>query len=224
MNNYHHALQDFEKALALSPDDPKIFHNRGNVYSTMESFELAIKDYEQAIQLSNGTKKKYFHSKGIAFEKIGQIDEALNSFQNALNLDADYLPTLFHFGSVHYSKGNFNDAKINFTKVIDLQEKEKPKETHKLAWEARGKTFQKLGDHDSALRDLQQAVYLDNENPKFLFLRGISHLKLKQVNPALNDFEKSIEFGLGKPEVYNFLGIAYKIQKNPTLSLYVILF
>lgn len=221
LKNYHHALQDFEKALSLSPEDPKVYHNRGNVHSTMGNFISAIDDYQQAINLSNGTKKKYFHSKGIAFEKINKIQEALQSFQKALDIEPEYLPTLFHFGSVHYKIGNYQEAETHFTKVISLQQKEKSRETHKLAWEARGKTFQKLGQHQKALDDLEEAVYIDPENPMFLFLRGISHLELAEISLSLKDFEKAIEFGLLEARVYNYVGIAHKKERNFTLSLHV---
>lgn len=221
LENYHHALQDFEKALSLTPNDAKIFHNRGNVYSSMENFDLALQDYQKAIRLSNGTNKKFFHSKGIAYEKIGENQRAEDCFQSALDIDPNYLPTLFHFGSLLFSTEQYRKAELKFSRVIDLQLVDKPKETHKLAYEARGKTFQRLENHSKALLDLEMAVKIDPENPRFLFLRGVSYLQTGKVDQALQDFESAVEFGVDEPEVYNYIGIAYKKKGKNTLSLHV---
>lgn len=182
---------------------------------------MALEDYQTAIRLSNGTNKTFFHSKGIAHEKISENANAASCFQAALDIDQNYLPTLFHFGSLQFSTGQFRKAEQKFSRVIDLQLVEKPNETHKLAYEARGKTYQRLGDHTKALLDLEMAVKLDPENPRFLFLRGISYLQTSRIDQALRDFESAVEFGVDEPEVYNYIGIAYKKKSNYTLSLHV---
>lgn len=197
----------------------------------MENFDQALEDYAKAIQLSNGTNKSFFHSKGIAYEKVNKFLKAEECFQSALDIDANYLPTLFHFGSLQFSTGQYRKAEQKFSRVIDLQKKEyhepesqpksKPKSTQKLAYEARGKTFQRLGNHSKALLDLEMAVELDPENPGFLFLRGVSYLQTGRVNHALKDFQSAVEFGLNEPQVYNYIGIAHKKKKNYTLSLHV---
>lgn len=205
----------------MTPNDAKIHHHRGNIYSSMGQIDKAIKDYANAIRLSNGTNKTFFHSKGIAYEKVSKFLKAEECFQSALDIDADYLPTLFHFGSLQFSTGHYRKALQKFSRVIDLQLGDQPQHTHKLAYEARGKTYQRLGDHTKALLDLEMAVRLDPENPKFLFLRGVSYLQTGRVDQALKDFQSAVEFGVDEPQVYNYIGIAHKQKKSYTLSLHV---
>ena len=40
---------DFNKAINFSKNDPNIYHNRGEVYSSVEDYVNAHKDFDRAI-------------------------------------------------------------------------------------------------------------------------------------------------------------------------------
>ena len=224
MEDYHHSLQDFEKALSLAVNDSEIHHNRGNTYSAMLEFEKAISDYIKAISFSNEKNKLYLHSLGVVFEKTGSFDRAMTQFEKTLALDPEHVPSLFHLGLVHFKMGSYTRAEDIFTQVIEIQNSGGSSESHQTAYVSRGKTRQKREQYQLALEDLKKAVNLDPHNPDYLFLRGISFLKLHYISDALVDFNRAIEFGLKNPKVYNYIGISHKHQLNFTLSLHVTYF
>lgn len=212
LKDFKHAEEDFEKAIDLNPEDPNIYHNRGNVYCSMNKFNEAILDYQKAISFSKGKKKKFFHSLGIAQDKNEQPLESLKSFQKALELQIDYLASLFHSGLVLFKLHRNKEALDYFTKVIQIQNNNHDinQNSHKLAYEARGKTYHALEQYEKAYEDLEKAVSLDPENPNFLFLKGVNELKLNKFSESLKSFQKAIEFGKKNSEIYNYIGMAYR--------------
>jgi len=46
------ALQDYDRAVELSPETSEYHYNRGNVYLTLKNYPQAIKNFEEAISLS----------------------------------------------------------------------------------------------------------------------------------------------------------------------------
>jgi tetratricopeptide (TPR) repeat protein len=52
LSDYNAALKDFEKALDKNPEYYHAYVNRGICYSEMRKTELAMKDFNVAIQLS----------------------------------------------------------------------------------------------------------------------------------------------------------------------------
>ena len=45
------AIQDFDRAIQLNPNDATVFNNRGLAYDRLEQYQKAIQDYDRAIQL-----------------------------------------------------------------------------------------------------------------------------------------------------------------------------
>ena len=82
----------------MREDDKTVWIQRGLVYQDMGNHELAIEDFNKAIELKADFSKSWFHratSKLQAAylmqsqEKQNKIDEALEDFQRALELDPD---------------------------------------------------------------------------------------------------------------------------------------
>jgi tetratricopeptide (TPR) repeat protein len=55
------ALADYSKAIALKPDYPGAYFNRGNTYSDREDYDRAISDYTRAIALRPDYREAYYN-------------------------------------------------------------------------------------------------------------------------------------------------------------------
>ena len=47
MRDARGALEDFQKAIKLSPLSAHVYFNRGNLYTSLRRYELAEKDYSE---------------------------------------------------------------------------------------------------------------------------------------------------------------------------------
>ena len=85
LGQYEAAIDDYNRAIRLKPDNAGAYMNRGTVKSELGQYEAAIDDYNQAIRIKPDFVKAYMN-RGVAKKKIGVIEEAKADFQIALEL------------------------------------------------------------------------------------------------------------------------------------------
>jgi tetratricopeptide (TPR) repeat protein len=64
--NYDQAIQDFDQALRLVPNDADSFYNRGSAYLERKDYDRAIQDSDQALRL-NPNDTGAFTNRGLAY-------------------------------------------------------------------------------------------------------------------------------------------------------------
>lgn len=86
LGRYADALADFDRALALEPDNPYYLCHRGDAYGHSRRFPEAMRDLEAALNI----KKDYAQAKlvrGCVLACMGRPHEGLNSIGEAMELD-----------------------------------------------------------------------------------------------------------------------------------------
>ena len=70
------------------PVDANGFHDRGNRYSRNGSYELAIADYNKAIEMDPGFSEAHY-DRGFSFYEMGSYEEAIADLTRAIELSPD---------------------------------------------------------------------------------------------------------------------------------------
>jgi len=78
-NDYSRAIQDFDEAIKLNPDNAAILQSRGWAYESKNDYDQAIRDYDRALSLQS--------SYGPALIRRAKVYEAKRQYEQAL---ADY--------------------------------------------------------------------------------------------------------------------------------------
>jgi tetratricopeptide (TPR) repeat protein len=79
------ALEYFSRNLALHPNDADCFTDRANSYFVARSWDLAIKDYSMALDLSPDNPDVWLN-KGISLLNSGKTEDACHDFRISFNL------------------------------------------------------------------------------------------------------------------------------------------
>jgi tetratricopeptide (TPR) repeat protein len=82
------ALQDYDAALALNPNDFFAFNNRANVRRDKGDIAGAIADYTEAVRLEPAYAAAYVN-RGLVQERAGDLEAARASFNAALAAPAE---------------------------------------------------------------------------------------------------------------------------------------
>ena len=79
------AIQDYDMAIQLDPNDAMAYANRGIAYDELGEDQLAIHDFDKAIQLNPNYTKAYFE-RGSAYNKQGEWELAIQDFGDVIRL------------------------------------------------------------------------------------------------------------------------------------------
>jgi tetratricopeptide (TPR) repeat protein len=80
------ALECFDEAIRLRPDNAEGYVRRGMALEKMERLELALASYDQAIS-TNGALTLAWLYKGAVFNRLQRFREALECYENALKTE-----------------------------------------------------------------------------------------------------------------------------------------
>ena len=70
------------------PVDAEGFHTRGNRHSRNGSYEMAIADYNKAIELDPNLADAHY-DRGYSFYELGSLEEAIRDLSRAIELNPD---------------------------------------------------------------------------------------------------------------------------------------
>jgi len=86
MGEYETAIEYFDKAITLNPADiQNDYINRGNARSGLRQYDMALADYEKALEIKPNNGAAVFN-RGIVYERLGRTDEAISDFKLAPEL------------------------------------------------------------------------------------------------------------------------------------------
>jgi hypothetical protein len=81
------ALQDYNEAIRLGPDDPELYDGRRETYMRMQRYELALHDAEKCAEL-RPEEPSYFYQPFWAYTALGQYDRAEEHYARFLAMPA----------------------------------------------------------------------------------------------------------------------------------------
>ncbi|MCB1505240.1 MAG: tetratricopeptide repeat protein [Hyphomicrobiaceae bacterium] len=126
------------------------------------------------------------HDRAAAAYVAGEWDKALAGFSAALALNPNSALAHYNRGNVYYAKGDNAAAVVDFTEALRLN----PKLPY--AHMNRGNALSNLGRLDDALQDLNEAVRLQPALSDVYFNRAIVHVRRRDMEKALTDYELAI--------------------------------
>jgi tetratricopeptide (TPR) repeat protein len=147
------AVADFNEALAQSPDDAAILHNRGLAWTLLADHNRAVVDFTEALRLD----PKYtwaYEDRGRAWAALGAHDSAVADFTAALALDPQAARALLGRGLAFVETAQPELAIADLTEALRLN----PKLAR--AYTGRGLAWKAKHDYERALDDLGKAIVL----------------------------------------------------------------
>ncbi len=97
------AIEDYSEALRLKPGDADTLYGRALAYGYGRHYDLAIKDYDRALLISNPTLVDAFNNRGLEYARGGDYDRAIQDYDQAIRLSPRFA-SAFHNRSVAYAR------------------------------------------------------------------------------------------------------------------------
>lgn len=119
---YDEAIDSYDKAIELEPDDAMAYQNRAAAYSSKGQVDRAIDDYNKVIALVPKRSNGYV-GRGLTYARNGLYDSAINDYNKALALAPDDLSVYTGFASIYSLMGNEVSACEWLNKAVEKDEK-----------------------------------------------------------------------------------------------------
>lgn len=159
-NRTDEAIEVFESALRLYPDNAKLHGNLGSALLDKGSTDEAIKHLLLAVHKMPAYFTAYYNL-GVAYERKGRTDDAIVQFQYAVNLAPESADTHNNLGSVLLDKGLTDKAIEHLHYALQLDP------NLAIAHYNLGKAYQNIGLRDKAVNEWRNALRLEPGNTAF---------------------------------------------------------
>ena len=114
------AVDAYQTAVALSPQDAGAHNNLGNTLKALGRLDEAEASYNQAIALKPDFAIAH-NNLGSTLKALGRLDEALASYNQAIALKPDYAVAHSNLGNVLRELGRADEAEASYNQAIALK-------------------------------------------------------------------------------------------------------
>lgn len=149
------ALNDFNNAIDLSPDNADIYVYRGNIYNKMREYTKAIRDYDRAIEINPNFTEAY-HDRGFSKFHLGDESGALEDISRAIELNPSKEKTYFDRAIILYEIEEYEKALNDLNKAIEINP------SFSAGYGLRGNVKESFGDITGACTDWRKSATLGN--------------------------------------------------------------
>ncbi len=115
--DYENAIKEYQKALALKPNDPKVHLLLGLTYANAGKFDEAVQHSTQSIQIEPSFAA--YQNLGIIFANQGDYPRAIDAYKKALEIEPKSYRAWYQLGLVYATQLDFEHAIESYEKSID---------------------------------------------------------------------------------------------------------
>ncbi|MCR5800413.1 MAG: tetratricopeptide repeat protein [Lachnospiraceae bacterium] len=202
LDNWEKAVSTYTAILDLHDDDVMAYYRRGTDYLIMGEHDLAIADFDKALELDEDNYDLRIEIAGRLSENYYE-EEGIKYLQNFL-VEKEKKLTSYDKGRIYYYMGDLDNAKVY---LEDARDDDDQNTVFFL-----GKTYEKLGDYNYAASVYDSFLKRHPESALIYNEMGISKLESGDYAGAMDAFisAKNIDNnGMEQTLMYNEI-VAYE--------------
>lgn len=185
---YEQALAEYDRSLALSPQNVQALVNRGVAYFEKKNFKVAKADFENALKL-DAQQQLAYNNLALIFARENQLEQASKFIERALDFDPVNPIYLNNKGYVLLLQNQLNEAK----NLIDKSLEKAPQNSY--AHRNLGLYFLKNNQKVEALEAFQKAYGLSPATDQIHLWLGEAFWVNGQKEKACNTWKKGEALG-----------------------------
>jgi Flp pilus assembly protein TadD len=147
------AVAYFDRAIALTPDDARLWNLRGIAWSKMNEPERARADWAKVAELEPNDPEPHLN-RGADALRQGDLDHAIECFNMVIELQPDHAKAYSNRGAALERRGDLEAAIASYDRAIEID----PEYVNALSNRAYARY--RAGDHQGAIEDCDRAIDL----------------------------------------------------------------
>lgn len=179
------ALENYRKAVSLSPHDSLVFCNLALGLSRLGAWDEAEAALKKALELDPGNLVAR-NNLGSLYRERGRREEALETYRQVLDQDPDYMAAHYNLGLTYYEMGRFKEAVKENKEALRLDQQ------NVNAWINLGLAHYQMGKFKLCVEAHRKALELEPGNPVVYNNLGVAQNALGRREEALAAFQQAI--------------------------------
>jgi len=178
-----------------------LLYNIAQVYSHIESFDLAIEQYTAAMRL-DPNYSEYYNERGNLLLKLGRLEEADSDYRHAIELGPPYFEVWSNLGQCCRVRGRMEEAIAAYDRSLDLQPNQP------MVWLVRAQAYEALGSLDEAIDSYSRSLSLHPTLWPALAGRAVLLYEQGKVGDCLADLDRAVALAPDAPDLYQNRAVA----------------
>lgn len=208
MGHHEEALQCFDRALAINPDDADTLSNKinalnnfGTALEEMGKWQEAIDCYDQALSIESDDVYA-LNNKGIVLKKMGRMEEALKCYNLALEINHCFVEAFYNKGILLYELRSYNEALKCFDNALEFSPR------FPDAWNYKAIVFIEMSRYEESVKCANRALKINPHYADAWGNRGEAFGKLGRIDEELKCYEHVLEINPRDNLVWLKMGLA----------------
>jgi tetratricopeptide (TPR) repeat protein len=200
---YAQAVEAWNQALQLVPDDSRALNNLGLALARAGRTEEAIVQYRRSLQI-NAASSQTNNNLGSALASQGHLDEAVACFQKAIELNPANAKAQANLGAAYAEMGRLNEAIEHLQAAVDAEPGSADAQNNL------GAALARAGSLEEAIPHFQKAVMLVPDSAGYRFNLGRILSARGRFQKAIEPLEAAVRLTNGQePEMLDLLAGMY---------------
>lgn len=192
IKDYKNALIDFNKCIALIPNNADYYYNRGILKERMSDYNGAINDFNSCLSIDENYLKSYLN-RAYSKSKSNDLNGAINDYTFYLKFNPKNSNAYFNRGMIKSNQNLNSEAILDFDCALKVE----PNNSEILQSRAVSKAV--LGRKD-ALSDFNKVIQLNPSKPESYINRAIYYLNYNIKGDFCSDLKKAVSLGSKQAE------------------------
>jgi len=202
LDNYWLAIDDFNLAVELDPNNAVAYNYRGISYNFLNEYKLAIHDFDAAIQIDPKEVAAYVN-RGNSYAGLGDDNRAIQDYDQAIKIDPQLAQAYNNRGLSYATLQDYPRALDDYTYAIQIDPHDED------PYNNRGVCYATLGNYSRAIQDYDKAIKINPQDASAYINRGNAYSGLGNERKAIEDYTIAIELIPEEPGAYVNRGNAY---------------
>jgi tetratricopeptide (TPR) repeat protein len=199
---YKQAIECYEKAVSLDPQDFEACISLGDIYSIIGKYQSAIESYKKALSVNPDIMRLYF-TLGDLYGSLENFDMAVSYYQQAIARNPSLAEAYKGLAAIYNLNNDYNRAIIYYQKYLELNPRS-AEASRDLA-----QVYAKNNDYPKQIESLVKALELNPRSAETYSNLAEAYGNLGDYSQEIVYYKKYLELNPRSVETYSNLAEAY---------------
>ena len=208
-NNTEKALRILKEVEAIDPYNRDIYRTRGDIYSQLQFYHEAIKEYQKAIDDTEENLDEIYSNIAYEYENLHNYDKALEYLKKAIDFNPENETALFELSFCAEMAEKPQVVVDYLLKYLDRFP------YSKAGWFNLGLAHSSLLEHEKAIDAYDFVIAIDETFSTAYFNKGNALATLERYDEALKAYRETLAFESPEGLTYYYIGECYEKMNEP---------